>query len=139
MKVCKFCRMQEGAPGGRDGKLHINRDNLCGPCATLLDKIKYQPEKVDAETREQFVANCEWNFKHDYFVPVAQRRELRAKQVWTCKRCGRQRQGELVKPDKSYKNYCEACAEDIRLCRNMPLKCNRKTRSDKGKKRVIKG
>lgn len=134
--VCKFCQMPEGARGGRTGVIHINRDKLCGPCATLLDKIKYQPEKVDEETMEQFKANCEWNFKHGLFVPVAQRRELRAGYVaqWRCKTCNRTEADNAIR-DKSYVNYCVACAEDIRLSRCMPPRSMRKVRSDKGAKR----
>lgn len=130
MITCKFCQTPEGAPGGRTGVIHINRDKLCGPCATLLDKIKYQPEKVDEETMEQFKANCEWNLKHGLFVPVVQRRELRAGQGWTCRCCGRPSSAAVL-PDKHYKNYCVVCAEDIRHNRNMPLKSMRKTRKDK--------
>lgn len=137
MKTCKFCQMPEGAPGGRTGVIHINRDGLCGPCATLLDKIKYQPDKVPPDEMEQFVANCEWNFGHGLFVPIEQRRALRANAVWKCKACGR-REDKNVKQDKSYINYCEACAEDIRKARELPISSTRKTRSDKGKRRVPK-
>lgn len=136
MKACKFCQMPEGAPGGRTGVIHINRDGLCGPCATLLDKVKYQPEKVDEATLSQFLANCEWNFKHGLFVPVSQRKALRDAQnkVWRCKSCGRsEADGILVA--NGYKNYCACCAEDIRCGRVMPLRSNRKTRSDKGRPR----
>lgn len=132
MRACKFCQTPEGAPGGRTGVIHINRDDLCGPCATLLDKIKYQPEKVDKKTMEQFVANCEWNLAHGLFVPIVQRRQLRAKSsaLWRCKTCGRP-EGDGVLVDKSYKNYCQACAEDIRIARIMPPRSARKVRKDK--------
>lgn len=131
-KHCKFCQMPDGAPGGRGGVLHINRDNLCGPCATLLDKVKYQPEKVDKRTMEQFVANCEWNFRHGLFVPVAQRRALRAARntTWRCKACNRSEAEHAIRA-KGYTNYCTACADEIRIHRNMPPRGTRKTRSDK--------
>lgn len=139
MLKCKFCQTPEGAPGGRTGVIHINRDKLCGPCATLLDKVKYQPEKVDEETMEQFKANCERNFKHGLFVPVVQRRELRAgiTKEWRCKTCGRS-EAENAIVAKGYTNYCTACADEIRIHRNMPPRSVRKTRSDKGRKRVVK-
>lgn len=112
MKTCKFCQMPEGAPGGRTGVLHINRDGLCGPCATLLDKVKYQPDKLDKETMEQFEANCRWNLAHGLFVPVAQRRSLRDT-TWRCKACGRPEGNEVVRAN-GYTNYCVVCAETIR-------------------------
>lgn len=116
---CKFCQMPEGAPsvgpGRRKGTIHINREGLCGPCATLLNKVKYQPEKVDKETMEQFVANCAWNLEHGYFVPVAQRRRLRAGLPWTCKGCKRAEDLSVgLTRDKHYTNYCVVCADEIR-------------------------
>ena len=137
MNKCKFCQLPEGAPGRSGKPVHINRDSLCGPCYTLLEKVKYQPDKIDAATMEQFVANCEWNFNHGLFVPLAQRKEWRSKQVWHCNKCGRQCTAD-VRPDKTYKNYCECCAEDIRYNRNMPLNGTRKARKDKGQSRTVR-
>ena len=130
---CKFCQRNEGDFGrtGTKKPVHINRDMLCGPCATLLDKVKYQPDKVDKQDTEWFERQCRYNFEHGYFVPVAQRKQLRAtvKQKWSCKRCNTTNEANR---DVSYTNYCVSCADDIRRNRVMPNRQERKTRSDKG-------
>lgn len=127
--ACKFCQSMNGSVG-RTGKLvHINRDGLCGPCATLLDKVKYQPEKVSVDDKEWFDRKCLLNHKLGLFVPVAQRRVLRLTHPpkWHCKKCGT---GHVTDQDFNYKNYCVSCADAIRRNRIMPPKTNRKRRSD---------
>lgn len=128
--ACKFCQSIEGSVG-RSGKLvHINRDTLCGPCATLLDKVKYQPDKVNAEDKDFFDKQCLLNHQRGLFVPVAQRKVLRVAHPpkWHCKKCGT---GCVIDQDFNYKNYCIKCADEIRHNRKMPPKAARKTRSDK--------
>ena len=112
--ACKFCGCTDK---------HINRDTLCGPCATLLDKVKYQPDKVNFD---DFLRRCKLNYETGRFVPIAQRKLFKAK--WCCKRCGTLKE---IDQDTNYKNYCVACADYIRNNRNMPPKATRKTRSDK--------
>ena len=115
--ACKFCGCTDK---------HINRDNLCGPCATLLDKVKYQPDKLSTEQFDEFLRRCKLNHAHGRFVPVAQRKLFKVK--WHCKRCGSLRK---IDQDHNYINYCIACAEYIRTNREMPPRAVRKTRSDK--------
>lgn len=77
MKTCKFCGLPEGAPGRNGKPVHINRDSLCAPCYRVLEKAKYQSDKLSDKEREWFDWMCEFNIKHGMFVPVAQRRMLR--------------------------------------------------------------
>ena len=116
---CKFCTCTDK---------HINRDGLCGPCATLLNKVRLQPEKVDMDA---FLVHCKKNYMMGLFVPVAQRHLFKAK--WACKKCGTCKE---IDQDPHYKNYCVACSDSIRHNREMPLKSKRKERSDKGKSRL---
>lgn len=127
--ACKFCLSVEGSVGRTGRLVHINRDGLCGPCATLLDKVKYQPERVSVDDMEWFDRQCLLNHKRGLFVPVAQRKVLRVTHPapWHCKRCGTGRIGDQ---DFNYKNYCVKCADEIRHNRVMPPKSARKRRSD---------
>lgn len=129
--ACKFCQSVEGSVGRTSRLVHINRDGLCGPCATLLDKVKYQPDKVGVDDKEWFDKQCELNHKRGLFVPVAQRRVLKATQPlgWHCKDCGTQ---HIADRDFNYTNYCVACADKKRRGRDMPVYTNRKPRSDYG-------
>lgn len=129
--ACKFCQIVEGGVG-RTGRLaHINRDGLCGPCATLLDKVKYQPDKLSVVDKEWFDKQCLLNHQRGLFVPVAQRRVLKVthRAAWRCKRCG---SGHVTDQDFNYVNYCVRCADEIRRNRKMPAKTDRKQRRDKG-------
>lgn len=112
-KSCKFCGIAEGNTDRRGKPAHINRDKLCAPCNYILERVKYQPDKLDAGTMDWFVAMCEFNMKHGMFVPIKQRRELaHLKPVnWTCRRCGTNR---ITDQDFAYRNYCVVCAEAMR-------------------------
>lgn len=122
MKSCKFCGITEETT-------HINRDRMCARCYRITEKAKQNV--LTPEESEWFEEMCRFNIQHGMFVPVAQRRRLRAEypQQWSCKRCGTTR---TANQDSSYVNYCVACADDIRRGRRMPA--DRKTRSDKGGK-----
>lgn len=130
MSSCKFCGIAEGAPDRKGKPAHINRDGLCAPCYYVLERVKYQPDKLDAEQHAWFNDICRFNMQHGMFVPVAQRRllqYLKPKEAWRCKKCG---QTLEALRDESYSNYCTVCAETIRKSRAMPKVRN--TRSDKG-------
>lgn len=128
---CKFCQSVEGSVGRTGRLVHINRDGLCGPCATLLDKVKYQPERVSVDDMEWFDKQCLLNHKRGLFVPVAQRKILRVSHPpkWHCKRCHTPNEANR---DFNYTNYCVMCADEIRRNRVMPAKAERKRRSDYG-------
>lgn len=113
-------------PGGK--VLHINRDNLCGPCATLLRKVLYEPAKLLPEDWDWFNKQCEHNKATGKFIPVAQRRS----KEWSCKKCGKT---GITNQDNYYIQHCIECADTIRHSRSMPDKSKRKERSDKGKTR----
>jgi len=119
---CKFCGATEGSIGRRGNAIHINRDTLCGPCYTLLEKVKRQPDKVAADEMVWFETACKQNITLGMFVPIVQRRQA----PWSCKRCGKQ-----TNRDEHYTNNCVSCAEEIRHNRLMPPKSQRKVRSDK--------
>lgn len=109
MKSCKFCTMS---------LVHINRDGLCAKCATLINKVKYTPDKVLPEERHWFDEQCKYNYKLGRFVPTPQRRVLKygfdpVQDGWHCRCCGRPK-SETVQPANGWKNYCMQCAEDIR-------------------------
>ena len=124
-KQCKFCGIFEGVPDRNGKAAHINRDNLCAPCYYVLERIKYQPEVLDAEAHAWFNEMCEFNMKHGMFVPVAQRRALSHLRPWQCKCCSSK---NILARDTSYINYCTQCAGNIRRSREMPK--TRKTRKD---------
>ena len=128
MSSCKFCGIPEGMPDWRGDAAHINRDGLCAACNYVLQRVKYQPDKVTHEDQLWFDAMCELNFKRGMFVPVAQRRMLKAAQGWSCK-CGGTK--EAHRRDSRYTNYCMSCATDIRRTRALPKGPMRKTRCDK--------
>lgn len=115
MKKCKFCGLPEGAPGRNGKSVHINRDNLCAPCYRVLEKVKYNVGALTDQELEWFEWMCKINIKSGMFVPVAQRRRLRAAQKWTCKRCGC---SDLLWRDDNYTNYCKDCASDARKRRS---------------------
>lgn len=129
MNTCKFCAIEEGSIGRSGKAVHINRDNLCGPCATLLDKVKYQPDTLTTETFDYFLRQCKMNQETGRFIPVAQRKLFKVK--WHCRKCGTTRE---IDKDPSYSNHCITCAGIVRTEREMPPRSNRKTRSDKGGK-----
>lgn len=124
-KQCKFCGIFEGAPDRNGKAAHINRDNLCAPCYYVLERVKRQPEALDAEAHAWFNEMCEFNIKHGMFVPVAQRRTLKHLVPWQCKCCGTK---AVLTRDPSYIHYCVQCADKIRRGRVMPK--TRKTRKD---------
>lgn len=122
---CKFCGILEGATG-RSGKVtHINRDGLCGPCATLLNKLSYQPDKLSMDEWNWFNDRCEKNRKLGMFIPVAFRGSTKI--AWSCRKCGKKNNQDFY-----YTNYCTECADEKRHNRCMPPKSKRKQRSDKG-------
>lgn len=129
---CKFCQIEEEAIGRTNKPVHINRDRLCGPCYTLLEKVKRQPNKVTLEEWTWFNNVCKLNIMTGAFVPVAQRRELRKtiEVPWRCKRCS---DAHILDRDNSYINYCVKCADEIRRGRDMHKNNTgrRNTRSDK--------
>lgn len=129
MSACKFCGVAEGTPDRRGDSAHINRDGLCAACYYVLERVKYQPDKLSEDDWAWFVDMCAWNYKHGMFVPVKQRKELRANEPWRCASCG---QSDTLYQDDHYKRYCTTCAKEARRGRVMPEQ--RKERSDKGKK-----
>ena len=112
-KSCKFCGVADGCTDRRGKPAHINRDGLCAPCNYILERVKYQPDKLTADALDWFVAMCEFNMKHGMFVPIKQRRELaHLKPVnWACRRCGT---NKITNRDLTYVNYCVMCADDMR-------------------------
>lgn len=129
---CKFCGVGDGFIGRTNKPVHINRDYLCGPCYTLLEKVKRQPEKIRPDEWLWFSTVCKENMQSGAFVPIAQRRELRntVKIQWRCKKCGCT---GVLDRDNNYTNYCVKCADEIRRGRDMHRNNTgrRKTRSDK--------
>lgn len=134
MKTCKFCGIPEGSVDRKGKPAHINRDNLCAPCYYVLERVKYQPEALNKSTMDWFVDMCKFNIQHGMFVPIRQRRELaHLKPVpkWACRRCGTE---QVTNQDFGYKNYCVACADEIRAQRlkNQKPRSSFSKRSDTG-------
>lgn len=127
MPTCKFCGVTEGMPDRKGRAAHINRDGLCAACYNVLEKMKRQPGKLSYEDRRWFDETCQFNFKRGMFVPVAQRRTLRATQPWSCAKCGNT---NPVDRDDNYKKYCIICAQEAR--------CNRRQCEDRKKRSDIK-
>lgn len=124
MKTCKFCGITEATT-------HINRDNMCARCYRITERAK--KNLLTQEEQAWFDEMCRFNFKYGMFVPLAQRRELRAAAQWSCKCCGTK---DTTRRDDSYKSYCTDCAYAIRSERALPEV--RKPRKDKGVKRCIR-
>lgn len=131
MSSCKFCGISDGLPDWRGDAAHINRDKLCAACNYVIQRVKYQPDRLSHDDKLWFDAMCELNFKRGMFVPTAQRRILKSQQTWACKRCGIK---DMRKQDEHYINYCMSCAYELRSSRTLPRGAMRKTRSDKKKK-----
>ena len=138
MKTCKFCGIPEGSVDRRGKPAHINRDKLCAPCYYVLERVKYQPEALSKSTMDWFVDMCKFNIQHGMFVPVKQRRELadlKPVKPWSCRRCDT---AIVANQDFGYKNYCVACADEIRAIRMEGQKSRTafKGRSDAGGKHM---
>ena len=125
---CKFCGVAEGGLDRRGAAAHINRDNLCNACYQLLRAVR-EHKAISPEDTTWFNKMCELNLSIGRFVPVAQRRQLRASKPWQCHRCGSFKE---FMADEHYKNYCMACADTIRHERELGPRT--KQRSDKGGK-----
>lgn len=122
MNTCKFCGITEETT-------HINRDKLCARCYRILEKVRQG--RSTQEEKEWHDKMCEFNMKHNMFVPIAMRKKLlhlKPTSQWQCKKCGTV---NCSNQDKGYKNYCVACADDIRMNRHLPTE--RKKRKDCGK------
>ena len=129
-KRCKFCGVPEGAMCRSGAAAHINRDGLCNSCYQLLRAIK-EGRPCSLSDKLWFNHMCELNITIGRFVPVTQRRQLRAKRAWQCHRCGSFKEFDK---DEHYKNYGSACATAIRHNRLLPSKADKKQRSDKDSK-----
>lgn len=128
-KSCKFCCVTEETT-------HINRDKLCARCYRILERVRRGV--ASAEEIEWHDSMCRYNMQHGMFVPIKQRRELadlKPAKPWSCRRCGTSR---VTNQDFGYKNYCVACADEIRARRMEGQKSRTafKGRSDAGGKHM---
>lgn len=128
MRRCKFCGVAENELDRRGAAAHINRDNLCNACYQLIRTIK-EKRPCSLDDRLWFDKMCKLNMSIGRFVPLEQRRQLKAAAMWQCKECGT---FMILQRDEHYTNYCIKCATAIRQSREMPA--GRKRRSDRGSK-----
>ena len=125
--TCKFCKAAEGSIGRTNKPVHINRDQLCGPCASLFDKLRYTPDKIAPAELSWFKKVVVYNKETGAYVPRRFQDEPQ-RESWRCAGCG-----QRIQRDQHYVNYCVFCAAAIRSNRRMPSSDKRKKRSDTGK------